>query len=86
VHEISREQQAALLDSAGDIVPDELLGAGVTVALEACHLRGDAGKTSALGDFTLGRRSAALGVTYCGIDAGDGRAVGTREGLEENFA
>ena len=82
---MSREQQR-LLEGAGDFVPDEFLGASVTVALSAGYLGADTAKKAALGEFTLGRRGAALGTGCSSIDAGDGSAVRAREGLEEDFA
>ena len=45
---MSREQQR-LLDGLGDFVPDDFLGAGVTVALEACDLGGDAAEDASMG-------------------------------------
>ena len=48
VHDVSREQQR-LLEGAGDFVPDDFLGAGVTVALEACDLGGDAAEDASMG-------------------------------------
>ena len=85
VHEISREQQR-LLDGLGDFVPDDFLGAGVTVALAAGDLGADTAKKAAVGEFALGRRGAALGAGIGSIDTGDGSAVRAREGLEEDFA
>ena len=85
VHEVSREQQR-LLDGAGDFIPDEFLGAGVTVALAAGYLGADTAKEAALGEFALGWRGAALGTGIGSIDTGHGSAVGAREGLEKDFA
>ena len=85
VHGVSREQQR-LLEGAGDFVPDDFLGAGVTVALAAGDLGADTTEETALGEFALGRRGAALGAGSSSIDTGHGSAVGAREGLEENFA
>ena len=70
----------------GDFIPDEFLGAGVTVALAASDLGADTAKEAAVGKFTLGWRGAALGTGIGSIDTGDGSAVRAREGLEENFA
>ena len=85
MHDVSREQQR-LLDGAGDISPDELLGAGITVALALGDSATDSRKTCALGFLTVGRRSAALFVTFGGIDAGKRCAIATGEGLEDNVA
>ena len=80
------ESNRRLLDGAGDFVPDEFLGASVTVALPAGDLGADTAKEAAVGEFTLGWRGAALGTGIGSIDAGDGSAVGAREGLEKDFA
>lgn len=45
---MSREQQR-LLDGLGDFVPDEFVGAGVTVASSSCDLGGDATEEAPVG-------------------------------------
>ena len=82
---VSREQQR-LLEGLGDFIPNEFLGASVTVALAAGDLGADTAKKAALGEFALGWRGAALGAGVGSIDTGHGSAVGAREGLEEDFA
>ena len=74
------------MERLGDFIPDEFLGAGVTVALAAGDLGADTAKKAAVGKFALGWRGAALSADIGSIDTGHGSAVGAREGLEENFA
>ena len=85
MHDVSREQQR-LLDGAGDISPDELLGAGVTVAAALGDSATDCCETLALGKLAVGRLGAARFVTIGAIDTGEGCAIGAREGLEKNVA
>ena len=47
------ESNGRLLDGLGDFIPDEFLGAGVTVALAAGYLGADTAKEAAVGEFTL---------------------------------
>ncbi len=74
------------MDGAGEFIPEELFGAGVSVAAALGESGGDAGKTLALGKFSLGRCCATRGVAIGGIDTCDGRSVGACESLEDNFA
>ena len=74
------------MNRLGEFVPDEFLGAGITVALTLGDSATDRRETYTLGFLTVGRRGAALGVGVGSIDTGERCAIATGEGLEDNVA
>ncbi len=70
----------------GEFIPDDFLGAGVSVAATLSESATHSRETCTLGEFAVGRLGAARFVTFGGIDASDGRTIGACEGLEDEVA